>query len=73
MKRMEIFPYVYMGVGYGKDKSQQIQGQGEEKMDRMDKRLFADYSELIEMDAKVLVDIILTTRGILLEEMRKEA
>ena len=70
---MEIFPYVYMGVGYEKDKSQQIQGQGEEKMDRMDKRLFADYSELIEMDAKVLVDIILTTRGILLEEMRKEA
>ena len=39
-------------------------------MDRMDKRLFADYTNLLEMDAKVLVDIILTTRAILLEEMR---
>tara|TARA_R100000388_G_C7216162_1_gene146277 strand:+ start:231 stop:398 length:168 start_codon:yes stop_codon:yes gene_type:complete len=38
-------------------------------MDRMDARLFADYSELLEMDVKVLVDIILTTRAIAAKEM----
>ena len=42
-------------------------------MDRMDSRLFADWEDLLEMDVKVLVDIILTTRAILLEEMKREA